>query len=149
MLYRLSYASKLRDRAFSDANLPTDPFQMTGTILKVTITANYVQPIWYRGFEVLRRDPTTHSRVDSPLSSPLSYGAAGVLARPRPLLETCQRVLFFFLSPAAVGSFASCRGRICLDGRGRPSLHDPALRRVERHQPSGSAMISASCALET
>jgi hypothetical protein len=45
MLYRLSYASKLRDRAFSDANLPTDPFQMTGTILKGTITANYVQPI--------------------------------------------------------------------------------------------------------
>ena len=47
MLYRLSYASKLRDRAFSDANLPTDPTQMTGTILKVTITANGVQPIPY------------------------------------------------------------------------------------------------------
>jgi hypothetical protein len=43
MLYRLSYASKLRDRAFSGANLPADPFPMTGTILKVTITANYVQ----------------------------------------------------------------------------------------------------------
>src|SRR5262250_2008549 len=38
MLYRLSYASKLRDRIFSDANLPTDPFQMTGTILKSTIS---------------------------------------------------------------------------------------------------------------
>src|SRR5579864_1620038 len=37
MLYRLSYASKLRDRILSDANLPTDPFQMTGTILKGTI----------------------------------------------------------------------------------------------------------------
>ena len=47
MLYRLSYASKLRDRAFSDANLPTDPTQMTGTIFKVTITANGVQPIPY------------------------------------------------------------------------------------------------------
>ena len=38
MLYRLSYASKLRDRIFSDAKLPTDPLQMTGTIFKGTIS---------------------------------------------------------------------------------------------------------------
>jgi hypothetical protein len=56
MLYRLSYASKLRDRAFSDANLPTDPTQMTGTIFKVTITANGVQPIPYP-----RSDPGSSS----------------------------------------------------------------------------------------
>ena len=36
MLYQLSYASRLRDRAFSGANLPTDPFPMTGTIFKGT-----------------------------------------------------------------------------------------------------------------
>jgi hypothetical protein len=36
MLYQLSYASKLRDRTLSGANLPTDPLQMTGTIFKGT-----------------------------------------------------------------------------------------------------------------
>ena len=36
MLYRLSYASKLRNCALRRKS-PTDPFQMTGTILKGTI----------------------------------------------------------------------------------------------------------------
>ena len=36
MLYQLSYASRLRDRTLSGANLPTDPFQTTGTIFKGT-----------------------------------------------------------------------------------------------------------------
>jgi hypothetical protein len=36
MLYQLSYASELRDRARSDANLPTDPLHITGTIFKGT-----------------------------------------------------------------------------------------------------------------
>jgi hypothetical protein len=46
MLYQLSYASSLRGNSSSleHSLLPRNPFLMSGTILKVTITALYVQP---------------------------------------------------------------------------------------------------------
>ena len=43
MLYQLSYASKVRLFCPSGANSPPDPFLMSGTIVKGTITATHVQ----------------------------------------------------------------------------------------------------------
>ena len=43
MLYQLSYASKVRLFCPSDENSPTDPFLMSGTIIKGTTAANHVQ----------------------------------------------------------------------------------------------------------
>jgi hypothetical protein len=65
------------------------------------------------------------------------YGAAGVLARRHPLLELVNASSF-----AAAGAASASTG-----GDARRSMVPPYA--VERHQPSGSAMISASCALET
>jgi hypothetical protein len=44
MLYQLSYASSLGPAALCGQATPSDPFLMSGTILKATITALYVQP---------------------------------------------------------------------------------------------------------
>ena len=44
MLYRLSYASNLGHSPLPGQTKPSDPFLMSGTILKVTITVLCVQP---------------------------------------------------------------------------------------------------------
>jgi hypothetical protein len=44
MLYQLSYASSRRQRTLCGRIYPSDPFQMSGTILKGTITVILAQP---------------------------------------------------------------------------------------------------------
>jgi hypothetical protein len=52
MLYQLSYASKVRLFCPTGENSPPDPFLMSGTIVKGTITATHVQAtqplVWNR-----------------------------------------------------------------------------------------------------
>ena len=98
MLYQLSYASRMGHMPFRGHITPSDPFTMSGTIIKVTITALYVQtstayqPRPEFLATVLNRAECYYGRISGLILAEMSIGSAGSAAR------TCEYDAAFQLS---------------------------------------------------